>query len=145
MPRSIAGMLVALAALLAAGCEFPADPDATTTRVRGGELRLGIIAGHPPSAEETRAIEAVARRLDARIVERRGDAHRLLDDLEAGRLDMVAGALPEVTPFAERVALSNPVGHTSAQGEATRTAFALPQGENRFLLEVNAAISGGGR
>lgn len=139
LPATVLAM--ALSALVA-GCDFPSDPDVTLERVRNSGLRVGIIAGHPVLPGEADALRRIAERLGVEIETREGEAHRLVDDLVHGRLDMIAGALPTSTPFRHKIALTKPVGSTELGGEPVDTAFAVPQGENRFLLHVNAAISG---
>jgi hypothetical protein len=127
--------------VLCAACDdLPRDPEDTSGEVAGGVLRVGWIAGVEPSEIERAAIAEIAAGLEATVETAAGPVHRLIADLEDGKLHIVAGALPEKTPFAQQVGLTNPVGEVVLRGEAQPAVMAIRSGENRFLLLVNEAI-----
>ncbi|MFD1694340.1 ABC transporter substrate-binding protein [Roseibium aestuarii] len=126
--------------LALAACNFPQDPEETLDKVRGGELVVGVNGSSKadPAAglenpRERAILTRFAERLDARIVLRHDEFHQLAAALEEGEVDLIAGDLPETTPFATRLGLSRPMSETRLRGETVKTVFAVRKGENRFL------------
>lgn len=111
-------LLLLLALLLAApACGMPQDdPEGTTERVRGGVLRAGLVEHPPwvvdadgdPHGVEVRIIEAFADELDAEVEWHAGTEAEVLGALELRELDVVAGGLLAVSPWAAHVALTTP-------------------------------------
>ncbi|QDZ01575.1 hypothetical protein FQ775_14980 [Nitratireductor mangrovi] len=137
---TVRALLVATALLGLAACDLPRDPERTSQRVRDGQLVVGHVTGAPISAEEGNILRRVADSLSAsvRIVD--GNAHELVEMLDRGAVHIVAGRLPEDTPFADRMGLTKPVGTLSRGSETVATVFAVRQGENAFLRIVNRVI-----
>ncbi len=127
------------------GCDLPKDPEGTLERVRGGELRVGVLTGNPRAdAEDRRVVDALAQAVGTRPSFHPGDAHHLLYDLHHGRLDIVIGGLPSKTPFSKDVGLSKSAGPLFRPGEADDRVLAVRNGENGFLRAVNEAIEASG-
>lgn len=109
--------LLALALVLAAGCDLPRDPEGTLDRLRGGTLRVGV-AHNPPWAAlpapgealgvEPRLVRALAAELDARVEWVPGSETALLQALEHRRLDLVIGGLSAADPRAGTLGFSRP-------------------------------------
>ncbi len=139
----------ALAAALLAGCDLPRDPEGTYDRVRGGTLRVGIVAAdeaqpeHASAAREDRAaVERFAQELGASPVWMHASAEALFLALERHELDLVIGGVYGDTPWRGRIALSKPAGPHPAERGAERR-FAIPPGENKWLLAINRFLKGG--
>ena len=138
-------VLLCLALLTLAGCDLPKDPEGTLERVRGGELRVGVLTGNPRAeAEDRRIVDALAAAIQARPSFHPNDAHHLLWDLQHGGLDLVIGGMPAKTPFSQDVGLSKTAGPLFRPGEAEERVLAVRNGENGFLLAVNEAIESSG-
>ena len=148
-----------LAALLAIGCwgaaatagcgddgPLPRDQHGWTERVRDtGVLPVGVAtgsggAGHEAlRAREKRIVEAVARRLSARIEWRPGNAHALLEDLERRDLPLVAATLPVDSPFGQKVGISRPYRKKGPRRKDY--CLAVAPGENQLLLLVDQVVA----
>ena len=132
-------MILGLLALI--GCDLPHDPEGTYQRVRGGMLRVGITE-HPPWTDwrdstptgiEVELVQQFADRLDAEIEWTRSSESELLRALHRRELDLVVGGLTASTPWSDQVGLTRPY-LTLADAEHV---MAVPQGENRWLLELD--------
>lgn len=130
--------LLLLASLVLSGCGLPNDPNGTLQEVEGGTLRAGVIAGEAHAAIAHAKLQRLAESLDASLKVQSGTTHELMEQLEHGELDIVA-VLPKKTPYTH-VALSKPVA-----SEKPFRVWALPQGENAWLLRVNAFLANPGR
>tara|TARA_B100000949_G_scaffold226275_1_gene231430 strand:+ start:580 stop:1017 length:438 start_codon:yes stop_codon:yes gene_type:complete len=138
--KLLAALLLGMAL---AGCDLPRDPEATTDHVRGKTLIVGITTDDEPSdPKERAAIEQLAERLDAQVEYRRGELHQLVRTLEDGGIHLIAGHIPETTPFATETGLSAPVSSVVVDGERVKTVFAVRKGENGFLTEMETAMGG---
>jgi len=137
-------------ATLASGCEaVPRDADGWTDRiVRTGVLTVGTSpkANAEPDAEKTemearerRAVEALARRLNARVEWREGNVHELLTALEQRELPVVAATVSGDTPFQQKVGLSQPYVKKGPHGKPY--CIAVAPGENRLLLLLDQTIA----
>lgn len=140
-----AKICLACLALLLGGCaSFPRDQNGTTARIReSGVLSAGASATDaPPTALETREkqlVDRVAERSNARVEWRRGNTHELLADLEEHKLAVVAATIPCDSPFAERVAMSQPY---LVDGPRHKDyCLAVAPGENELLLQVDQIIA----
>jgi polar amino acid transport system substrate-binding protein len=140
-------LCVALILLLPTGCSgFPADPNGTLDRVRGGLLRVGashnepwveIVEGAEPSGIEPDLVRRFASNLQARIEWRFGGEEALMADLEHGQLDLVIGGLTAESPWSEKAAITKPYAEVRNEyGETEKHVMAAQYGENAFLLEL---------
>jgi hypothetical protein len=134
---ALALMLAALPGL--AACKLPVDPEGTTEAVRGGTLAVGLLGEEMPP-DDARAVRRVAEALAADAVVVRGGAHELLAQLERGDVHLLAGGIPEESPFVRKAGRSNPIGHVTLGPDRVPRVLLVRQGENRFLLEVNRAL-----
>lgn len=134
--------LFLLCALLAA-CGLPRDPHGTLTRVEGGQLRAGLVAGEPNLDSDRARLTTLAASLNATLEPQTGDPHDLMMKLERGDLDIIA-SLPKDTPF-KQAGFTHPAAPKSA-GDETPPVWAVRAGENAFLFRVNQFLmeEGGG-
>ncbi len=142
----------ALAVVLLAGCGsgFPRDPEGTLERVRGGELRAGVVESPPwtevpdsgrPSGIEVDLVEDFARRLDAEVVWVSGSESHLIRSLESGELDVVAAGLTETAPWEKHAALTRPHAEIATpDGRTEKMVLATRLGENGFLTELETFL-----
>jgi ABC-type amino acid transport substrate-binding protein len=116
-------------ALLLPACQFPRDVDGTLSKVRGGEIRAGIVPNDPwvtfddtrPGGVEVELLEQFAREQDAEIRWVRGAESELIEALEGGQLDVVIGGLTRDSTHQQLVTLTRPYATTEA-------IFAAPRG-----------------
>lgn len=142
----------ALLAIVGIACGIPRDPRGTLDRVRGGTMRVGvaerapwvILAGTEPTGVEPQLLRSFARALGARIAWTPGVESELMEALERGELDVVAGGLTRSTAWHERVALTRPYRTTntaSGSGEdVSEHVMAVPPGENGWLGELETFL-----
>jgi polar amino acid transport system substrate-binding protein len=98
------------------GCQFPRDVDGTLARVRGGEMRVGMIESDPwvtltdgrPGGEEVELVKRLARRLDASVKWVRGSESELITALHGVQLDLVIGGLTRASEWKRTVTLTRP-------------------------------------
>jgi polar amino acid transport system substrate-binding protein len=97
--------LAALLTLSSAGCGLPRDPMGTLERVRGGEMRVGVVPNEPwtemdggPSGVEVELIEDFAGELGAEAVYVRGTTPDLLQAARQGEVDVVIGGFTDDSP-----------------------------------------------
>jgi polar amino acid transport system substrate-binding protein len=138
-------MVVAFVAS-APSCRFPRDPEGTLDRVRGGQMRIGLIESDPfvrfedgeADGVEVTLIERFARRLDARVAFTRGSESELIEALHQRELDVVIGGLTLDSPWEKEVALSRPY-------VTTKTVVALRPGQHvpDNLAGVTVAVEAG--
>ena len=149
------GVVVTLAFALA-GCAagFPADPEGTLERVRGGELRVGVSPRPPwtvlpatdgadadPTGSEVTLAEAFAEHLDAEVTWIVGGEEELIGQLERSELDLVVGGLTAESPWQGKAALTYPYGTTTGPGgKPEKRVMAAPLGENAYLVELEAFL-----
>jgi polar amino acid transport system substrate-binding protein len=116
LPGTVPAVLavVAVAAVLAAGCGIPRDPESTLDRVRGGTLRAGITVSEPwttleggrPGGVEVELVERFATELGARVEWVDGSEADLIGALEVRELDLVVGGLTADTPWQAKAAIT---------------------------------------
>jgi len=127
--------------LMVAGCGIPHDPRGTLERAKGGKLLVGATASAPwvsfrndePEGIEVDLVRGLAHELDATVHWRRGSETELLESVERGELPLVIGGLKASTPWSRQVALTQPYFETP---NGYQHVMAVPQGENRWLLEL---------
>ena len=123
-------LLVAVLALLPAGCGIPRDPEGTLERVRGGTLRAGITASAPwttleggrPGGVEVELVERFAGELGARVEWVDGSEADLIAALEMREVDLVVGGLTADTPWQARAAITRSYA-------TTRVVVAVPSSQ----------------
>lgn len=142
-------LLFALAVTLSGCGSIPRDPDGTLDRVRSQRLfRVGLIAdgGSAVGASEAAAfVAAVSRATGARPAVRQGASEPLLLDLEAGKLDLVIGAVSPKSPWAAEVAILRPIAEPTAPQHLVVTPIAR-NGENGWIMLLERAadaVAGG--
>jgi hypothetical protein len=96
-------------------------------------------------SETAAFLAAVSRATGARAAVRQGAAEPLLLDLEAGKLDLVIGAISPKSPWAAEVAILRPIAEPTAPQHLVVTPVAR-NGENKWimLLEREADSVAGG-
>lgn len=125
-----------------AGCaDLPRDPAGTTERItQTHQLMLGTIEGAPASPRAERTLAQVAARLEARTVRIGGHGEELLEDLEAGNVDLVYGHFAQQSPWAKRVHFGAPLGPSrEVAGDKLVPRFAFRHGENGWIMLVERA------
>lgn len=145
--RVLSGGLGALAVGLA-GCTssgYPADPEGTLDRVRGGVLRVGV-EHHPPFVElgpgepggtEADLVRRFAAELGARVEWTASSEEALMTAIEKGDLDLVVGGLTTDSPWTTHAALTRGYAETTGpDGESVELAMAVPLGENQMLVRL---------
>jgi polar amino acid transport system substrate-binding protein len=123
-------LLVAVLALLPAGCGIPRDPEGTLERVRGGTLRAGITASAPwttleggrPGGVEVELVERFAGELGARVEWVDGSEADLIAALEMREVDLAVGGLTADTPWQARAAITRSYA-------TTRVVVAVPSSQ----------------
>jgi polar amino acid transport system substrate-binding protein len=108
--------LLLLVALLAAGCEYPRDPEGTLDRVRGGVMRVGVthvdpwvkLDGATPSGVEVELLQRFADTLDAEIEWVEGSESDLMEALHGRQLDVVVAGLTRRSEWQRVAALTRP-------------------------------------
>lgn len=131
--------------LTACGIQVPADPHGTLDRVQNGVMRVGITENRPwvvvdeaaqPSGSEPELISEFARQLGSQIEWTNASEAVLLDALERGELDLVAGGFLEDTPWAEKGATTRPyVQITTPEGRDPHVMI-VRAGENGFQVAL---------
>jgi polar amino acid transport system substrate-binding protein len=139
-------LLVAVLALLPAGCGIPRDPEGTLERVRGGTLRAGITASAPwttleggrPGGVEVELVERFAGELGARVEWMDGSEADLIAALEMRELDLVVGGLTADTPWQAGAAITRSYA-------TTRVVVAVPSSQPvpQDIAGVRVAVEDG--
>lgn len=109
-----------ISVLLLGGCQYPRDVDGTLERVRGGELRVGLVPNEPwvtldgaePGGVEVDLVREFARTVDARVRWVRGAESELIAALRGGQLDVVIGGLTRASAHAKEVTMTRPYATT---------------------------------
>ncbi len=146
--RPLAALAFVAALLCLAACDLPRDPNGTMNRVRGGTLVVGIVEGSSyaslgaseATGEDADLARRVADTFGAEPRWTRGTADQMVAALDDGAVDLAIGGIPRRAPWTTRVALTASIGGMNLGGERVERAFALPLGENRWMLEVNRVV-----
>jgi polar amino acid transport system substrate-binding protein len=106
------------AALIAAGCQYPRDPDGTLNRVsNGGLLRVGVTEADPwvvledeePSGgAEVELVRRFARDIGARVEWVQGPEEELVEAAKEGQVDLVIAGLTMKSRWKKDVAFTRP-------------------------------------
>jgi polar amino acid transport system substrate-binding protein len=117
---------------LLAGCDFPADPEGTLDRVRGGTMRVGVIHDRPwvilsdgaePAGVEPELVRRFAETIDAEIEWVEGTEADLAAAMGGFQLDLIVGGLTREFPYVDDVALTRPYVDTEVE-------LGVPPGED---------------
>ena len=126
--------LAALLALSSAGCGLPRDPMSTLERVRGGEMRVGVVLNESrtemdggPSGVEVELLEDFAGELGAEAVYVQGTTPDLLQAARQGEVDVVIGGFTDESPGIREQKEAG----TTRPYLVTRPVVGVPPGERR--------------
>jgi polar amino acid transport system substrate-binding protein len=109
--------LLLVVTVLLCGCDFPADPEGTLDRVRGGVIRVGVTPADPwvklsgggdPTGVEAELITRFADTLDARVEWVEGSESDLMEALHGRQLDVVIAGLTRQSEWNRSAALTRP-------------------------------------
>jgi polar amino acid transport system substrate-binding protein len=123
-------LVMLLAALAAAGCQYPRDPDGTLNRVEGGVMRVGVTdadpwvaleGDRPVGGAEVELARRFARDLGARIEWVQGSEEELVDAAKEGQVDLIIGGITSKSRWKKDVAFTRPYVET-------RTVVGTPAG-----------------
>jgi polar amino acid transport system substrate-binding protein len=110
-------------ALALGGCQFPADPDGTLERVKGGTMRVGIThappwveidsEGNPIGGIEVELAKRFARDVGVKRIEWiDGSEEELVNSAKEGSLDLVIGGITKKSRWKKDVAFTQPYAET---------------------------------
>lgn len=136
--------------MLITGCgvTIPTDPDGTLNRIASrGELRAGATpAGDALSIDGNRAVGPLARLVEgfaseqgARVTWVTGSEETLVDELEAGEIDMAVGGMTDATPWGDRVSVSRGYDNV-VRGDERSFVILLPLGENALQTALETYL-----
>jgi polar amino acid transport system substrate-binding protein len=121
-----------LLAAIAAGCQYPRDPDGTLNRVDGGVMRVGVTAAdpwvlldgdQPVGGAEVELARRFARDVGARIAWVHGSEEELVDAAKEGQVDLIVGGLTSKSRWKKDVAFTRPYVEA-------RAVVGIPPGES---------------
>ncbi len=154
--RGIAAGLLLAALLTLTGCagSFPADPEGTLEKARGGTLRVGAsmngdwvrisadTGGNVRSSDvqgtEADLVRDFAAQLGADIEWVAGTEQVLAEEIKHGGLDVVIGGLDDKTPWVTHAGITRPYMESrDERGSLHKHVMLVPLGENAFLLELD--------
>jgi polar amino acid transport system substrate-binding protein len=110
-------VVLLLAAIAVAGCQYPRDPDGTLNRVEGGVMRVGVTEAdpwvvldgdRPVGGAEVELAGRFARELGARIEWVQGSEEELVDAAKEGQVDLILGGLTNKSRWKKDVAFTRP-------------------------------------
>lgn len=139
-PAALAAAIVLAGALSGCGLTIPADPDGTLETATGGVLRVGTspdgdlvtIDDGTPSGSIVALVDRFAESIDAETAWTVASEETLVDRLESGEIDLVAGGITAQTPWIDRAGVTR--GYPGIDGADGRDIVMLvPLGENAFL------------
>jgi hypothetical protein len=122
----------------------PEDPEQTLEQIRDGAIRVGIShappwvnsEASPPEGIEVGLVQELARSLGTRVEWRQAGPEELFQQLERFEIDLFIAGLEAKTPWKSRVALTRPWLTLETERGKEEHVWALPPGENGWLLEV---------
>ncbi|TLM87018.1 transporter substrate-binding domain-containing protein [Pseudarthrobacter sp. NamE5] len=153
-------LVLLLATLLGlSGCgAYPADPEGTLDRVRGGTLRVGAslngdwvavptsggdtsdrnVRDSDVQGKDAELVRGFAEQLGADVEWVAGTEQVLAEELKHGGLDLVIGGLDDKTPWTTHAGLTRPYAESKDdRGKLRKHVMLVPLGENAFLLELD--------
>jgi len=136
---------------LIAGCVqgIPTDPQGTLNEVRSGTINVGVtpnedfvkVADGQPQGNDVTVVRGFADSLGADVKWTVAGEEQLVTELEAGRLDLVAGGISSKTPWSEKVGMTRPyTTHVNGDGKEIKIVMLTPPGENAFLFELESYL-----
>lgn len=139
-------LLAVVFALLLAGCAaIPRDPQGTIDRVREtGVLRAGAspsrervqVDGDRVSGTEADLVSGFARTLGAQVRWRIGGEQELVEAMEEGELDVLAGGLTVQSPWSDKISLTRAYARSTEGDKKIEHVLAVPLGENAMLVAL---------
>lgn len=152
--RRLLVTLLAAATMATWSCTaVPRDSHGALDRARGGVLRAGVVA-HPPwtvvddnavSGIEAQLLESWASHLGARVEWRAGDLDELAEALHRREIDVLAGGLHQNTPYASKLALTQPYTRVEdAHGQTQHLVLAVTPGESALLFNLDRFVAARG-
>ena len=140
-----------LLGLLLIGCDsLPRDNAGALERVSGGELRVGVVENPPwvhwqdgaASGLEPELIASWAKSIDARVLWRQGSEGELVEALNRRELDVIAAGLDSTTPYAAKLALTQPyVDVEERGGKKKKHLLAVTPGESALLFALDRFLA----
>jgi polar amino acid transport system substrate-binding protein len=140
-----------LVAVVLCGCDFPADPEGTLDRVRGGVMRVGVTPAEPwvrlpedgaPDGVEVELVKRFAASLEARVEWVEGSESDLMEALHGRQLDVVIAGLTRQSEWARTAALTRPYLTTqvviAAPDEQQAAELSEDLGGARIAVEANS-------
>ena len=138
-------------ALLLVGCDnLPRDNAGALERVIGGELRVGVVENPPwvhwqdgaASGLEPELIASWAKSINARVLWRRGSEAELVEALNRRELDVMAAGLDSKTPYAAKLALTQPYVEVEERGgKKKKHLLAVTPGESALLFALDRFLA----
>jgi polar amino acid transport system substrate-binding protein len=125
-------IVLLLAAVAVAACQYPRDPDGTLNRVEGGVMRVGVTEAdpwvllegdRPVGGAEVELARRFARDVGARIEWVQGSEEELVDAAKEGQVDLIAAGLTNKSRWKKDVAFTRPYVET-------RTVVGVPADES---------------
>ena len=126
---------------------MPRDADGTYNRVAGGTLRAGVTphstfidvddAGRV-SGSEADVIRSFAEEIGAEVEFEIGSERQLMELMENGDIDIVAGGFTEDSPWSTHMALTRP--YTTSEG-GDDVVMGVRPGENRMLVNLETYLA----
>lgn len=149
--RHVTTTLLAAATVATWSCTYvPRDSHGALERVRGGVVRVGVVE-HPPwtvidddtvSGIEPQLLEAWASGMRARVEWRAGDIDELAEALHRREIDVLAGGLHQNTPYAAKLALTQPYTEVEdPHGTTRRLVLAVTPGESALLFALDQFLA----
>lgn len=143
VPRPV--VLLVLLSLLLGCASIPKDPQQTIERVRQtGVLRAGAspsqdlvkVDGDRVSGPEADLVTGFARSQGAQVRWQIGGEEELVEAMEEGELDVLAGGLTTQSPWADTVGLTRAYAQSTQRGKRVEHVLAVPLGENATLVAL---------
>lgn len=137
-------IVVVLVGLSVTGCQWPRDAAGTLDRVRGGEMRVGVVVNPPwtevdgdaVSGAESVLVHRFADSLGARVRWVPGSESELMKALSERTLDLVVGGLDTDSPWEQDAALT-------ADYFTTAAVVAVPGGTTTEIAGLPVQVRAG--
>jgi polar amino acid transport system substrate-binding protein len=128
----------------------PRDSAGSLDRVRGGELRVGVV-DHPPwvrvdddqiTGVERDLLERWAQQLNTTVVWRPGAEADLVEALRRRDIDVLAAGLVSDSPYRSQIAFTQPyLEYADAYGSTKAHVLAVMPGESALLLSLDRFLA----
>jgi hypothetical protein len=129
---------------------IPRDTHGALERATGGVVRVGVIEHRPwtiidgddVSGIEPQLLQRWASGIGATIEWRQGDLEHLIQALHDRDIDVLAAGFYSSTPYAPRVAMTQPyVRIEDPNGKTHSLVLAVTPGESALLLSLDRALA----